>query len=282
MKKGRRVELAGFFDGDAWRLVTFEDPDFDPGFATDLPLEGRHILQISIFADNANTVTRTLVADATADQYHIVPEPCEKTSHRMGNGAVHPGCPSRHRPERANVVRTSDVSPRVTGVCFIDKPNRRFAADSAKPLTDSNRRPLLTIEVRGRTPGQAREAATTNVRQTELIDPQASVARGRAPSRWCSLSVPSLPVPATSTLDLRTVAWYRDTEMARKNMTLRLPAEQADELEAVARAEGISVSDAVREAIAEHIARKRKDKAFRERLRAVVERDREILERLAR
>ncbi|MFL5957590.1 MAG: ribbon-helix-helix protein, CopG family, partial [Solirubrobacterales bacterium] len=33
-------------------------------------------------------------------------------------------------------------------------------------------------------------------------------------------------------------------------MTLRLSAEQADELEAVARAEGISVSDAVREAIA--------------------------------
>ena len=24
-------------DGD-WRLVTFEDPDFDPGFATDLPV----------------------------------------------------------------------------------------------------------------------------------------------------------------------------------------------------------------------------------------------------
>ena len=64
---------------------------------------------------------------------------------------------------------------------------------------------------------------------------------------------------------------------------LRLSAQQADELvEAVARAEGISVSDAVREAISEHIARKRKDKAFRERLRAVMERDREILERLAR
>ena len=68
----------------------------------------------------------------------------------------------------------------------------------------------------------------------------------------------------------------------RKNMTLRLPPEQAVELEAVARAEGISVSDAVREAIAEHIARKRKNKVFRERLRAVMERDREILERLAR
>ena len=68
----------------------------------------------------------------------------------------------------------------------------------------------------------------------------------------------------------------------RKNMTLRLPAEQADELEAVARAEGMSVSDTIREAINEHIERKRKDKAFRERLRDVMERDREILERLAR
>ena len=68
----------------------------------------------------------------------------------------------------------------------------------------------------------------------------------------------------------------------QKNMTLRLSALQADELEAVARAEGISVSDAVREAISEHIDRKRKDKAFRQRLRTVMERDREILERLAR
>ena len=70
--------------------------------------------------------------------------------------------------------------------------------------------------------------------------------------------------------------------MTRKNMTLRLPEDQADELEAVARAEGISVSDAVREAIAEHIERKRQDKAFRERLRSVMDRDREILERLSR
>jgi hypothetical protein len=46
--------------------------------------------------------------------------------------------------------------------------------------------------------------------------------------------------------------------------------------------EGISVSDAVREAINEHIDHKRKDNAFRERLRVVMERDREILERLTR
>jgi hypothetical protein len=78
------------------------------------------------------------------------------------------------------------------------------------------------------------------------------------------------------------VSWYHDTMARQKNMTLRLSPEQADELEAVARAEGMSVSDAVREAITGHIERKRKDKAFQQRLRTVLERDREILERLGR
>jgi hypothetical protein len=50
--------------GTCWRLVTFEDPDFDPGFATQLPLGERHTLQISVFADNAATVTRSLIAEA--------------------------------------------------------------------------------------------------------------------------------------------------------------------------------------------------------------------------
>jgi hypothetical protein len=75
---------------------------------------------------------------------------------------------------------------------------------------------------------------------------------------------------------------YHPEEDSVKNRTLRLPNSQADELEAVARAEGMTVSDAVREAITEHIDRKRKDKAFRERLKAVMERDREILDRLSR
>ena len=61
-----------------------------------------------------------------------------------------------------------------------------------------------------------------------------------------------------------------------KAMTLRLEADRAAELEAVARADGISVSDAVREAITEHIERRRKDKAFQNRLRRMLEEDREI------
>ncbi|MFL6142998.1 MAG: hypothetical protein ACJ72N_14190 [Labedaea sp.] len=52
------------FEGSHWRMVTFEDPDFDPGFATELPLDGEHDVQISVFADNAKTITKTLVAQA--------------------------------------------------------------------------------------------------------------------------------------------------------------------------------------------------------------------------
>ena len=53
-------------DGQCWRLVTFEDPDFDPGFATELPADERHVVQISVFADNARQVTRSLVAETRA------------------------------------------------------------------------------------------------------------------------------------------------------------------------------------------------------------------------
>lgn len=52
--------------GSRWHMVTFEDPDFDPGFVTDLPLDQRHVLQISVFADNARTATTFLVAEPTS------------------------------------------------------------------------------------------------------------------------------------------------------------------------------------------------------------------------
>lgn len=53
-------------DGD-WRLVTFEDPDFDPGFATTLPRRPRHELQVSVFSSNAATTTRSLLAHVGHD-----------------------------------------------------------------------------------------------------------------------------------------------------------------------------------------------------------------------
>jgi hypothetical protein len=58
-------------DGSQWRLVTFEDPDFDQGFATELPLDERHVVQISVFADNAETVTKSLVAEARSGREEV-------------------------------------------------------------------------------------------------------------------------------------------------------------------------------------------------------------------
>lgn len=70
--------------------------------------------------------------------------------------------------------------------------------------------------------------------------------------------------------------------MERKAMTVRIPAEQAAELEAVAEVDGVPVSEAIRQAIIEHIEARRKDEAFRARLKASLERNRRILQKLAR
>lgn len=70
--------------------------------------------------------------------------------------------------------------------------------------------------------------------------------------------------------------------MERKAMTIRLDPEQAAELEAMAEVNGGPVSEEIRQAIAEYIEAKRKDKGFQARLKASIERHREILDKLAR
>lgn len=55
----------------------------------------------------------------------------------------------------------------------------------------------------------------------------------------------------------------------------------AAELTAVARADGIPVSEAVRTAIAKHIAERRADKDFQKRLKALLAEDQKVLKRLA-
>ncbi len=67
----------------------------------------------------------------------------------------------------------------------------------------------------------------------------------------------------------------------QKAMTLRLPADQAEDLEFVAEVDGVSVSEAVRTAIGSHIESRRADEAFQERLAASMERHKRILDRLA-
>ena len=65
-------------------------------------------------------------------------------------------------------------------------------------------------------------------------------------------------------------------------MTVRLPDELAADAEALARVEGQSVNETVKQALAEAVERRRKDPKFRARLRRIIEEDQELLERLAK
>jgi len=66
-----------------------------------------------------------------------------------------------------------------------------------------------------------------------------------------------------------------------KTMSLRLDDKQAAMLELVARADDQSLTDAVRQAIDEHIEGRRRDKAFMERLARRRAEEAALYERLA-
>jgi predicted transcriptional regulator len=67
-----------------------------------------------------------------------------------------------------------------------------------------------------------------------------------------------------------------------KNFTVRLPDDVADDAQALARAEGQSMNETVKQALIEAVERRRKDPKFKARVRKIIEEDRELLERLAR
>ncbi len=67
-----------------------------------------------------------------------------------------------------------------------------------------------------------------------------------------------------------------------KQTTVRLPDDLADQADAIARVRGTSVNTLIVESLAAEIERVRKDKAFTTRARRLLERDKELLDRLAR
>ena len=66
-----------------------------------------------------------------------------------------------------------------------------------------------------------------------------------------------------------------------KNTTVRLPEELAEEAEAVARVRGDSLNKLIVDSLANEIERVRNDAEFVALAHEVIERDREILDRLA-
>jgi hypothetical protein len=67
-----------------------------------------------------------------------------------------------------------------------------------------------------------------------------------------------------------------------KHFTVRFPDDEAADVEALARAEGLSLNETVRRALVEAIAKRRADPQFKARVRRIIKEDRELLERLAR
>jgi predicted transcriptional regulator len=67
-----------------------------------------------------------------------------------------------------------------------------------------------------------------------------------------------------------------------KQTTVRIPDELADEAETVARVRGVSVNSLIVDSLSAEIARVREDKDFTTRARKLLERDKELLERLAK
>ncbi|MCB0978940.1 MAG: ribbon-helix-helix protein, CopG family [Acidimicrobiales bacterium] len=69
--------------------------------------------------------------------------------------------------------------------------------------------------------------------------------------------------------------------MTRKATTVRLPEKLADTAEVVARARGVSVNQVILDALQAEVDRVRQDEDFMNLLHTLVERDKEILDRLA-
>ena len=67
-----------------------------------------------------------------------------------------------------------------------------------------------------------------------------------------------------------------------KNLTVRLPDELAADTEAVARVDGTSVNETIKNALTNAVAQRTKDPKFKARLRAIIKEDHELLERLAK
>ncbi|MEE8458196.1 MAG: hypothetical protein V3S28_09105 [Acidimicrobiia bacterium] len=69
--------------------------------------------------------------------------------------------------------------------------------------------------------------------------------------------------------------------MEQKAFTVRLDVDQASDLEAVAAADGVSVAEEIRLAVADRIEDCRKDPAFQTRIRSIIQQNQRVLERLA-
>ena len=66
-----------------------------------------------------------------------------------------------------------------------------------------------------------------------------------------------------------------------KNMTLRMDERLAEKVQTIADVEGTTVSDVIRDALAEHVERRRRDPGFQAMLQRNLQRHQQLLNMLA-
>lgn len=71
--------------------------------------------------------------------------------------------------------------------------------------------------------------------------------------------------------------WHIEAMKPAKAMTIRLSADQAEALETVANIDDQPVAEVVRAAIAEHIEKRRRDRAFQDSLKDRLDRAKQLL-----
>ena len=112
-------------------------------------------------------------------------------------------------------------------------------------------------------------------RNCGLSSPPVSTAIRLGPERMAPNLAPTL-MPLGCGISIS-----RYHEGMAKQTTVRLPEDLADDAEAVARVKGTSVNALIIDALKAEIERVRQDDDFTSRAKRLLERDRELLERLA-
>jgi hypothetical protein len=103
LRRGQRefVNVLYLREGDRWRIVTFEDPDFIPGFTTELAVAHDHVLDLAVFSDNAATAATSLAVKVGADEKSMVARLIatgDRSSTRRSDGRIREG--RRHDDNR--------------------------------------------------------------------------------------------------------------------------------------------------------------------------------------
>ncbi|MDZ7731808.1 MAG: hypothetical protein U5R31_00695 [Acidimicrobiia bacterium] len=118
-------------------------------------------------------------------------------------------------------------------------------------------------------------------REAAVGAPSATAPTRRSGRIGCSLDIVGIP-DVSAPRDDNGVELTEGARMPdQKVTTIRQSAEQAADLEAIARVEGVPVADVLRTAIARHIEDRRNDPEFRKRIETRLKEDEQILRKLA-